>query len=121
MKTLMPSGWDGSTDGTPSVELAAVTQEVSVRVLNCSAAGCLLETTGELLAGTVAVLHVTFAGLVYADAVRVVRCQRIVGDAIYHVGAEFLCTVPPYAGTLRYLMHYRGEVLSGWLEPNEES
>lgn len=43
-------------------EFAALVHEIGVRVLNCSADGCLLETNKPLKAGTVAALQISSAG-----------------------------------------------------------
>jgi len=91
-------------------EPAALTKEVRVRVLNCSATGCLVESSGPVAVGTVAVLRITFGRHEFNDAVQIVRCQAIQSaDDVYHLGARFLSTTPPYAGALRYVM------LAGWL------
>ncbi len=101
-------------------EPAALTKEMRVRVLNCSASGCLIESNGPVAAGTVAVLRIAFGGLEFDDTVQVVRCQPIEGaGSIYHVGAQFLPTTPPYAGTLRYVMRREVSKLAGWLRPKE--
>ena len=42
--------------------LATLTRHIRVRILNCSAEGCLLEATAPLLLGTVGTLHVSFGG-----------------------------------------------------------
>ena len=95
-------------------ELAALTREIRVRVINLSATGCLLETNASVQIGTVAVLRISFGGEEFSDAVRVIRCQSIVGAGhIYHVGTEFLSTTPPYADTLRYLMRREVNRLAG--------
>lgn len=86
-------------------ELSALTSEVSVRVLNGSATGCLVESPCALQVGTVAGLRVNFRGHDYDDLVQVTRCQSIVGAGVFHIGMEFLSMVPPYAGTLRYAIH----------------
>jgi hypothetical protein len=86
-------------------ELGALTSDLSVRVLNGSAAGCLVESPRALQVGTVAGLRVNFRGHDYDDPVKVTRCQSIVGAGVFHIGMEFLSMVPPYAGTLRYAIH----------------
>jgi PilZ domain len=97
--------------------LATLTRHIRVRVLNCSADGCLLETTAPLLVGTVGLLHVSFGGREFDDQIQVVRCEHMNStDAIYHVGARFLSMTPPYAGTLRYTMRCDVGGLAGWLD-----
>jgi hypothetical protein len=97
--------------------LATLTRHVRVRVLNCSAEGCLLETTAPLLVGTTGLLRVLFAERQFDDQIQVVRCEPMKStDAIYHVGARFLSTTPPYAGTLRYTMRCDVGGLAGWLD-----
>ena len=86
-------------------ELGALTSDLSVRVLNGSATGCLVESSCALQVGTVAGLRVNFRGRDYDDPVQVTRCQSIVGAGVFHIGMEFLSMVPPYAGTLRYAIH----------------
>jgi hypothetical protein len=96
-------------------ELASLTKELRVRVLNFSASGCLLETNGAVDIGTVAILRIAFGGEEFSDAVQVLRCQAIVGSGTHHVGTQFLSTTPPYAGTLRYLMRREVNRVTGWL------
>jgi hypothetical protein len=87
-----------------------------VRVLNCSAAGCLLETTRPVAVNSVAMLHVSFGDKIFDDTVEVVRCVAISdGGDIHHVAAKFLSVAPPYAGSLRYLMRKEIGELAGWL------
>src|SRR5258706_7653161 len=52
-------------------QLAALTRELQVRLLNCSGAACLVETNQPVSVGTVAVLQISFGGLEYDDAVQV--------------------------------------------------
>ena len=97
--------------------LATLTRHIRVRVLNCSAEGCLLETTAPLLEGTMGLLRVLFAGKEFDDQIQVVRCDHMNSThAIYHVGARFLSMTPPYAGTLRYTMRCDVGGLAGWLD-----
>ena len=94
--------------------LAALTTDIRVRVLNCSAIGCLVETTKPLPVGSVATLRITFSGGDFKDTVQVVRCQEITGAAVYHVGTEFLPTIPPSAGSLRFLIRQGVAEVIGW-------
>jgi hypothetical protein len=67
-----------------------------------------------------AALNVRFGDREFTDSIRVVRCQPIVSTSeIYHLGAEFLTTAPPYAGSLRYAMHCERQALAGWLSTNK--
>ena len=90
----------------PSVaQPARLSRDNRVRMVNCSNAACLLETTQPVAVNTVAGLQVSFGGKVFDDVVRVVRCESIVeNDGIYRVAVEFLSVGAAYAGSLRYLM-----------------
>ena len=57
-------------------ELASLTKEMRVRVLNCSGSGCLLETDAPIAVGAIARLRITFGGREFDDTVRIVRCQH---------------------------------------------
>ena len=97
--------------------LATLTRHIRVRVLNCSAEGCLLETTAPLLVGTVGALRVSFGGNAFDDQIQVVRCEFMKGtEVVHHVGVRFLSTTPPYAGTLRYTLRCDVGGLAGWLD-----
>jgi PilZ domain len=101
-------------------QLAALTKEIRVRILNCSATGCLVESNGAIPVGTVGLLRVAFDGSEFEDTVQVVRCQPIVGaGAICHVGTKFLSTTPPYADTLRHAIRRDLGKLAGWLRTPE--
>jgi hypothetical protein len=102
-------------------EIGALTSELSVRVLNGSATGCLVESPRPLKIGTVAGLRVSFRGHEYDDPVQVTRCQSIVGAGVFHVAMEFLSTTPPYAGTLRYAIHRELGQFAGWLHAREKA
>jgi hypothetical protein len=97
--------------------LAALTRHLRVRVLNCSADGCLLETTAPLEVGTIGNLRVNFNDRDFEDAIQIVRCMPMKGtETVHHVGARFLSVSPPYAGTLRYTMRCDVGGLAGWLD-----
>lgn len=101
-------------------EIAALSADVRVRVLNCGLAGCLLESTKALAVGTAATLRIAFGGYEFEDAVRIVRCQQIIGaGAIYHVGTEFVTTTPAGMGSLRYLIRRENKDVIGWLHMTE--
>ena len=111
----------GSEERQSREHLATLTRHIRVRVLNCSAEGCLLETNGPLLMGTVGTLRVSFAGKQFDDQIQVVRCEHMKStDAVHHVGVRFLSTTPPYAGTLRYTMRCDVGGLAGWLDMRNE-
>lgn len=111
----------GFEETRPSRErLATLTRHIRVRVLNCSAEGCLLETTAPLLEGTVGVLRVSFGGSQFDDQIQVVRCEHLKStDAVHHVAVRFLSATPPYAGTLRYTMRCDVGGLAGWLDSQQ--
>lgn len=97
--------------------LATLTRQLRVRLLNCSVEGCLLEATVPLMIGTVGRLRVSFGGREFGDIVEIVRSAPLQGpDSVHHVGARFLSTTPPYAGTLRYTMRCEVGGLTGWLD-----
>lgn len=90
---------------TERCEVASLTTDLRVRVLNVSAAGCLVETTRPLEVGSVATLRITFAGGDFEDTVQIVRCQEITGaGAIFHLGAIFLTVAAPSIESLRYVI-----------------
>ena len=85
--------------------LAVLGKELSIRVLNCSPSGCLIETHARLDVGTVASLRMTLQGEEFIDDVQVVRCQAIEGAGpVFHVGARFLWTGTPSPRSLRQVM-----------------
>jgi hypothetical protein len=97
-------------------EVATLTTDLRVRVLNVSAAGCLVETSRPLEVGTVATLQLAFAGGDFEDTVQIVRCQEITGaGAVYHVGTTFLTTTPPSIESLRYLIRREAGRSTGWI------
>jgi hypothetical protein len=110
----MISGF-GASDRSHGHEVAALTTDIRVRVLNVSAAGCLVETNRPLEIGSVATLRITFSGGDFEDTVQIVRCQEITGGgAVYHVGTVFLTTTPPSIESLRYLIR-RDSGSTGWI------
>lgn len=89
-----------------SPALAVLARDVRVRILNCSASGCLLETTGAVDVGTIGSLSLRIGDDEVSDAIRVVRCQPIEGaGSLFHVGAEFLWTDSPKPTALRRFVH----------------
>jgi len=100
-------------------EIAAVTTEINVRVLNCGPTGCLVETRRPVAVGSVATLRLSFSGCDFEDVVQVVRCQDVTGAGVYHVGAEFLTTAPPSVDSLRYLIRRESGLINGWVRAAE--
>ncbi len=98
-------------------ELAALTSEMNVRVLNCGPTGCLVESRRAMPVGSVATLRISFSGGDFEDIVQVVRCQDITGAGVYHIGAEFLTTAPPSAESLRFLIRREAGQVNGWVRP----
>jgi PilZ domain-containing protein len=86
----------------PPESLGVLTRELRVRILNCSASGCLLETNARLPVGTIGSLSLRIGAHELADDIRVVRCQPIAGAGdVFHVGAQFLWTALPGPDSLR--------------------
>lgn len=100
--------------------LATLTRHLRVRVLNCSAEGCLVEMTVALAVGTVGTLRLSFGGQHFDDTIQVVRCEALKGTDLHHVGARFLSATPPYAGTLRHTIRCDFAGLAGWLDTRGE-
>jgi hypothetical protein len=105
-----------SDSGTPDRELGALVDDIRVRVINCSATGCLLESDKRIAEGTIATLQVSIGGRTFSEVAEVVRCQPVDRrNGLYHVGAQFLSTTAPHAGSLRHAMRREGSKLAGWL------
>ena len=86
--------------------LAVLTRELRVRLLNCSASGCLVETNVRLDASTVASLTIHFDGRHFTDDVLVAWCKAIAGGgARYHAGLRFIWTAAAAPNTLRMMAH----------------
>jgi hypothetical protein len=101
----------------PEDQPARLIRNDAVRVLNCSAAGCLLEATHRAVVNSVAVLHVSFGDKMFDDLVQVVRCVAISdGGNFYHIAIRFLSVAPPYASTLRHRIRTEIRELGGWLD-----
>jgi hypothetical protein len=101
----------------PENQPARLIRNDAVRMLNCSAAGCLLEATRLAVVNSVAVLHVSFGDKMFDDLVQVVRCVPISnGGNFYHIAIRFLSVAPPYASTLRHQIHTEISALGGWLD-----
>ena len=96
--------------GSERDEVAALTTDIRVRVLNVSAAGCLIETRRALDIGSVATLRISLAGGDFEDTVQIVRCHEITGaGTTFHLGASFLTTAAPSIESLRYLLRRRSD------------
>ncbi len=85
--------------------VAVLGREVSVRLIDISASGCLLESSSRLLIGTSGSLILSYDGREYVDDVRVIRCRQCEGSSgSYQVGAEFLWTNTPHDRSLRRVL-----------------
>jgi hypothetical protein len=98
-------------------EAGALTKHLHIRVLNCSAGGCLLESDVPVKVGTVGILRISVGARTFCDTVEVTRCQAIAGGrGTHHVGARLLPT--PGAnrqGSLRHVTSLDRATLAGWL------
>ncbi|HZM59884.1 MAG TPA: hypothetical protein VFB85_08805 [Vicinamibacterales bacterium] len=93
---------EGSSDAPAADRLGIITRLCQMRVLNCSASGCLIETERRFDVGAVASIRVVIDGRELVDDVQIVRCQPIAGaGSVYHLGARFLWTNPPGTHSLR--------------------
>ena len=82
--------------------VAVLGREVSVRLVDISASGCLLESSSRLEAGTTGRLKVVVEDEEYLDDVRIMRCREREGaPSVYQLGAEFLWTTNPIGRSLR--------------------
>jgi PilZ domain-containing protein len=91
-------------------EVASLTTDIRVRVLNVSAAGCLIEARRALEIGSVATLRITLGGGDFEDTVQIVRCQEITGaGTTFHLGAAFLTTAAPSIESLRFLFRRQSD------------
>jgi hypothetical protein len=90
----------GRLRGAPLI--AVLGRDVTVRLLQISRSGCLLESADVLPIGVVAALSVEIEGRRYSDEVRVLRSQRVAGGGERHmVGVEFLWLRLPGKESLR--------------------
>jgi hypothetical protein len=84
------------------VDLGVLARDMSVRLLEISRGGCLLESSHFVPVGTLGALSVVVDGTEYDDEVRVVRCQLVPGAGNTHrVGVEFLTLHLPGDRSLR--------------------
>lgn len=86
-------------------------RDITVRLLEISRSGCLLESPCAVASGTIGSLAVHIDGQEYADEVRVARCTVLAGAGdTHHVGAEFLTLRTPSEYSLRrYAASLTGE------------
>lgn len=84
--------------------LGVIHRHVTVRLVNISGSGCLLESQSPLEPGTVGTLSMAVDGNEFSDLVRIARCREIVGaGGLYHVGVQFLWEDTPGLRALRRL------------------
>ena len=80
-----------------------LTRELSVRVVDISASGCLFSSPRRIEVGTIGTLQLRFGGEDCQDDVEVVRCEAVKGTpTIYYVGVRLLWTRPRQAGSIRH-------------------
>ena len=80
-----------------------LTQELSVRVVNLSAGGCLVESRQWIEVGTIATLQLQLGTEACEDDVEVVRCEMIRREpALYRLGVRLLRTRPRQPGSIRH-------------------
>jgi hypothetical protein len=81
---------------------AVLISTTSVRLLEISRTGCLLESSQRIDAGTSGEFRVGIDGRMFSEELRVTRCSRLEGSgATYRIGAEFLRTRRPDDSSLR--------------------
>jgi hypothetical protein len=84
--------------------ITVLNRHLSVRVLDVSATGCLLEADCEVVVGTVGALSLEHDGREYSDPIKVTRAQPIPGGGQRHLlGAEFVWLTLPAPGSVRRL------------------
>jgi hypothetical protein len=103
----VPSVTSEATHG-PGAALAVLTHRLPVRILNCSSAGCLLDSWVRLEKATIGSLRLEIDGREFVEDIQVVRCQAVQGSSSYHVGVEFLWIVPPREQSLRRTINFAG-------------
>jgi hypothetical protein len=93
------------TDHHAGGQFGVLTRDVRVRVVNCSASGCLLVSSVPVGVGTTGSLRLVVEGSAAEDTVQIVRCQAIEGAGpAYHLGARFLWTSPPRPDSVRHVV-----------------
>ena len=97
-------------------EFGALGRNIRIRILNCSAGGCLLESDVPLALGTFGRLRISLGAQTFSDTVEIVRCQAIAGGrGVHHIGARLLPMTPASRGTLRHAMNVNRASVTGWL------
>lgn len=82
--------------------VAVLGRDVTVRLVDISGSGCLVQSETRITEGTTGTLRLSYGGVDYVDDVRVVRCQApVAGDGWYRIGAQFLWTSHPGERSLR--------------------
>lgn len=84
--------------------VAVLARDVSVRLIDISASGCLLESDSRLREGTTGTVRVVVDGVEYVDDVRIMRSTPTEGSRAYRLGAEFLWTTNPGERSLRRVL-----------------
>jgi len=108
----------GETGAESQVRLAVLSRDLTVRLLNCSASGCLLETNEAVAEGTIGELRLRFRGIEVKDLIKIVRSQHIQGaGGTHHVGAEFVVTSPARPGSVRHIVREQMEALKSIPDP----
>ena len=92
------------TRATISGEWGLLARDFDVRLVECSASGCLLESARPLAPGTTARLRLTIDRRTFVEQVQIVRCQAIAGTSSYHVGASFLPSAEHAPTSLRLVL-----------------
>ena len=101
---------------TTQVVIGVLGRDLTVRLLEISRAGCLLESSHPLAVGTVGSLTVEVQGTAYVDRLRVTRCEAIAGAGDrHHLGAQFLSLYTPGDKSLRQYVAERAAEVEGTL------
>jgi hypothetical protein len=98
------------------VVIGVLGRDLTVRLLEISRAGCLLESSHPAAIGTVGSLTVDVHGTAYVDRLRVTRCEAIAGAGDrHHLGAQFLSLYTPGDKSLRHYVAERAAEVEGTL------
>jgi hypothetical protein len=101
---------------TTQVVIGVLGRDLSVRLLEISRAGCLLESSHPVAVGTIGSLAVDVQGTGYVDRLRVTRCEAIAGAGErHHLGAQFLSLYTPGDKSLRQYVAERAAEAEGTL------
>jgi hypothetical protein len=86
--------------------LGVILTNTSLRAIEISRTGCLLECSRRIAIGTTGELRLKIERRTYSDVVKVTRCQRLEGAATsYRLGVEFLLTRRPSTSSLRWAVN----------------